>query len=108
MKINLTTAALISHRGNIHRVWFHVKIRKDGPMLTMWVDGVQVFQVKDDQPLTGNRFAIWTWKNGVMIAQVRVSSDQPLTTAPAVFALPKPNPQTPYDSVGTVPPTPAK
>ncbi len=105
---NLTTAALISHRGNIHRVWFHVKIRKDGPMLTMWVDGVQMFQVKDDQPLTGNRFAIWTWKNGVMIAQVRVSSDQPLTTAPAVFALPKPNPQTPYDSVGTVPPTPAK
>ena len=94
---NLSAAAIIRRRGSIHRSWFHVKIRKDGATLTMWADGIQMFQVKDDQPLTGNRFAIWTWKNGVMVAQVRVSSDQPLETSPGVFELPKTNPRTPYD-----------
>jgi hypothetical protein len=94
---NLEAAAIIPRKGNIHRRWFHVKIRKDGAMLTQWIDGIQIFQVKDDQPLTGNRFAIWTWNNGVMVAQVRVSSDKPLETAPAIFELPKINPRTPYD-----------
>jgi hypothetical protein len=97
MAKNVDAAAIIPRHSGIHHVWFHVKIRKDGPTLTMWINGTQVVQAKDETPLTGNRFAIWTWNNGVMVAQVRVSSDKPLETAPAIFELPKINPRTPYD-----------
>jgi hypothetical protein len=94
---NVDAAAIIPRHAGIHHRWFHVKIRKDGGTLTMWIDGTQMFQVKDEQPLTGNRFAIWTWKNGVMVAQVRVSTDKPLQTSSGIFELPKINPRTPYD-----------
>ena len=94
---NPDAAALIPRHAGIHHRWFHVKIRKDGGTLTMWIDGTRVIQAKDEQPLTGRRFAIWTWKNGVMVAQVRVSSDKPLETSPGIFELPKINPRTPYD-----------
>ena len=94
---NLAAAAIIPRNPGVHHRWFHVKIRKDGATLTMWIDGTQICRAKDEQPLTGNRFAIWTWKNGVMVAQVRVSSDKPLETSPCIFDLPKINPKTPYD-----------
>jgi hypothetical protein len=93
---NLAAAAIIPRNPEVHHRWFHIKIRKDGSTLTMWVDGTQICQAKDAQPLTGNRFAIWTWKNGVMVAQVRVSSDKPLETSSGIFDLPKINTKTPY------------
>ncbi|MCK5805757.1 MAG: protein kinase [Lentisphaeria bacterium] len=78
-----------------HRRWFYVKLRKHGDQLSYWVDGVPVGSVRDPSPLTGRHFALWTQDNGMMIAQVRVSSvsDMP---APALATAPESNPGTPY------------
>jgi hypothetical protein len=81
-----------------HRRWFYVKIRKQGGLLSFWVDGVRVAEYRDPAPLTGDRLGLWTWRNGMMVAQVRVSTGPvfgPVTAAtPAAFAVPR----TPYDA----------
>jgi hypothetical protein len=57
----------------VHHRWYHFKIRRQGNAFTMWIDGNPAFSTKVTQPLAGNRFALWTWKNAIMIAQVRLS-----------------------------------
>lgn len=81
-----------------HRRWFHVKIRKHGDTLAFWVDGTKVASVLDPDPLPGDRFGLWTWNNGVMFAQVRVSTDGDLPAAPAAATAEAP--RTPYDGDG--------
>jgi len=87
---------VIPRKSSTHRRWFHVKLRKRGPELTFWVDGALVGSVKDDQPLSGNRFGLWTWKNGIMVAQVRVATDTEMASV-GMAAPPNPRPRTPYD-----------
>ncbi|MBR4221090.1 MAG: hypothetical protein IKR81_08045, partial [Victivallales bacterium] len=88
-------SAIIDKSG-IHHRWYHVKVRKQGGNITVWLDGKQVANVTDPLPLTGNRFALWTWKNGIMVAQLRFSTDN---TAPVdtTVAPCKNTPITPYD-----------
>jgi len=54
-----------------------------------------VRKMRDPSPLTGRHFALWTRDNGMMIAQVRVSSDSD-TPATPLAAPPDANPGTPY------------
>ena len=42
----------------------------------MWVDEELVIDYVDPEPLNGDRAAIWTWDNGIMIARVTVSADK--------------------------------
>lgn len=91
--INENTASIIKD-GNLHHHWFQVKVRRFGQRYTVWVDGKIVTDVLDDYPSTGNRFALWTWDNGVMIAQLRFSTDIPTQMAPPEII--NRSPQTPY------------
>ena len=86
----------IIEKAGIHHRWYHVKVRKQGGNITVWLDGKLAANVKDPLPLTGNRFALWTWKNGIMVAQHRFSTD---SAAPVKeIDLPcKTTPATPYD-----------
>lgn len=90
------TDIVIPRHTSTHRRWFQVKLRKRGPQLTFWVDGELVGAVRDEQPLTGDRFGLWTWNNGMMVAQVRVTGDGDMSSV-GVNALPNPRPKTPYD-----------
>ena len=85
----------IPRKSAIHRRWFHVKLRKRGSQLAFWVDGALVGSVRDEAPLDGRRFGLWTWDNGFMVAQVRVATDGPMRSV-AADAPPNPNPRTPY------------
>lgn len=80
----------------IHERWFQVKVRKHEDLLTFWVDGQFVDSVRDPNPLTGNRFGLWTWRNAITFAQVRVSTDSELLTGPQETGA-RPRPRTPYD-----------
>jgi hypothetical protein len=60
---------------NIHRTWFHVKAQKQDKHLRLWIDDQLVIDCVDDAPLTGDRVALWTWSNGVMLARVTVAAD---------------------------------
>jgi serine/threonine protein kinase len=86
----------IPRHSSTHRRWFHVKIRKHGSTLTYWIDGARVASVEEAQPLSGDRFGIWTWDNGMMVAQLRVSTTTDLPAAPLGQTAPR-APKTPYD-----------
>jgi len=62
--------------GAVHREWFYVKIRKNGSQLTWWVDGALAGNAEAEaEAEAGGRLALWTWKNEMMVARVRASSD---------------------------------
>lgn len=65
--------SLIPNKQNIHRRWFYIKIRKQGSKLQYYIDNQLVLEFNDPQPLTGNRLALWTHHNGIMVAKVRMS-----------------------------------
>jgi hypothetical protein len=78
-----------------HRRWFHVKIRKQGDEIGYWVDGAKVGGIVDPEPLGGRHFGLWTWNNGMMVAQLQVStSGRP---APKAMLGEPRTPKTPYD-----------
>ncbi len=87
---------VIPRQSSTHRRWFHVKLRKRGAQLTSWVDGALVGSVQDEAPLAGDRFGLWTWGNGIMVAQVRVATDGAMESV-GMDAAPNPQPKTPYD-----------
>ncbi|OGV71371.1 MAG: hypothetical protein A3K19_01405 [Lentisphaerae bacterium RIFOXYB12_FULL_65_16] len=90
-------AIIIPRMSSTHRRWFHVRIRREDDVLTWWIDGAKVASVTDPAPLNGDRFALWTWNNGIMVAQVRVSTDIDFTAAATPVEIPN-TPTTPYDS----------
>ena len=59
---------------NIHRRWFHLKVARHGHKLLYWIDDELVLEYDDPDPLPGRQIALWTWNNGIMVAQVRISS----------------------------------
>jgi hypothetical protein len=88
---------VIPRESSTHRRWFYIKLRKNGNRLSYWVDGSLVATYDDPTPLTGDRFGLWTWDNGIMVAQCRVSTDagggEAVPPTGVAVALPK----TPYD-----------
>ena len=66
-------SSVIPNKQDIHRRWFYIKIRKRGSKLQYYVDNRLVLEFDDGKPLEGNRLAIWTHNNGIMVAKVRVS-----------------------------------
>lgn len=86
---------IIPRRSAIHHRWFHIKARKQGGLLSVWVDGVLAASAVDPKPLKGTRFGIWTWHNGMMVAQLRYSTPDGPMVAPGDPVNPKP--KTPYD-----------
>jgi hypothetical protein len=87
---------VIPRKSSTHRRWFHVKLRKRGKQLTFWVDGALVGSVRDENVLPGNRFGLWTWNNGIMVAQVRVATDSEMPSV-GMETPPKSRPNIPYD-----------
>jgi hypothetical protein len=70
------SAIIPNARMNIHRAWFHVKAQKKGGRLRLWIDDQLVIDYADDRPLTGDRVALWTWNNGIMMARVVVTAEK--------------------------------
>ncbi|NOY81919.1 MAG: hypothetical protein GXP31_13060 [Kiritimatiellaeota bacterium] len=87
--------AVIPRSGSTHHRWFYIKFRKAGNRLTVWLDGKKVADREDPRPLTGRHLGLWTWDNGMMVAQVRVSTDSALVPAAVLEKRPG-TPETPY------------
>ncbi|MBI2195393.1 MAG: hypothetical protein HYU36_25715 [Planctomycetes bacterium] len=74
----------------LHRRWFHLKIRKRDGLLILWIDGEKVLEYADPQPLEGPGVALWTYRNGIQVTRVRLSSEsgqemeQPAADLPAI------------------------
>lgn len=61
--------------GNIHRRWFYIKIVKRQGHLRYFIDNKLILEYTDPEPLTGGHIALWTWKNGLMVARVRIAAE---------------------------------
>ena len=55
-----------------HRQWFYVRIEKIGNRISLSVDDKHLLSYEDPDPLTGDRVALWTQNNGIMLARVLV------------------------------------
>jgi hypothetical protein len=65
---------VIPRASGIHRRWFYLKVEKIRNTLNFYVDGTRILSYADPDPLPGNRMAIWTWGNGIMVSRVRISA----------------------------------
>lgn len=91
------TSVVIPRKGSTHRRWFYIKARKQGDTVSYWVENKKIAEVEDDDPLTGDRLALWTYKNGMMVAYVRISAAERLPPQ-SVLAIQDSEPSTPYTS----------
>lgn len=71
-----TETPVIDTRG-LHRRWYVLKASKKGGRLRYFVDGKLVLSYDDPTPLRGERFAVWSYENGIMIPRVRISCPGP-------------------------------
>ncbi len=56
----------------IHGAWYYVKVRRTGNRFDAWFDNVPVFSYTDPSPLAGNRIALWTQHNSIVVARARI------------------------------------
>ncbi len=72
------------------RHWFHLRAEKHGGRIRFFVDGTPAGEYFDPNPLPGGQVALWTWRNGLMVARARVwyERDGGYVPAPALDAAP--------------------
>lgn len=63
-----------SRTGDIHRRWFYLKAVRRGGQLQFYVDNVLLLEYTDPAPLPDGQVALWTWKNGLLIARTRIAA----------------------------------
>jgi len=83
-----TRSSVIPTSG-LHRRWLYFKTQRRGNELSFWVDNAQILRFEDPDPLPGDRAALWTWQNGIMVARVRIAAGEF-----CLPALPQPTPGT--------------
>lgn len=68
-----------------HWRWWWLTARKEGTKLTFQVDGCTALTAVDPEPLEGGHVALWTVRNGIMLARVRIGYESELrATQPVV------------------------
>ncbi|MBI2191711.1 MAG: HEAT repeat domain-containing protein [Planctomycetes bacterium] len=68
-----TAASRIAHE---HRMWIYVKAERRGRLVRLSINNQPVLSFEDPEPLAGDRVALWTWNNGLMVARVRLSAEE--------------------------------
>ena len=68
-----TTKFLFPRNYSQHRRWFYFKAQKRGGRLRFFVDNKLALEANDPRPLSGDRVALWSWNNDIMVARVRIS-----------------------------------
>jgi len=63
-------------RGDFHRRWFHIKLRKTGSLVQLFIDDELIRQYRDPRPIGGGQIALWTVDNGIMVSRVRIYSER--------------------------------
>jgi hypothetical protein len=62
----------------IHQRWYHVRVRRAGNELSYRVNfsgrNIVSLTCTDDQPLTGDRIAIWSHDCNIMVARMRIAA----------------------------------
>jgi hypothetical protein len=66
-----SAALVVPGRGQSHREWYDLALRKYGDDVEFWVEGKKVLSFTDPQSIPGGVPAIWTRDNGIALARAR-------------------------------------
>lgn len=66
---------LIRGGRDVHGAWYHLKLRRRGKRLQFFFDGHKVFDVIDDDPLEDGSFGLWTYRNSIVVARIKVAAE---------------------------------
>ncbi len=66
---------LVATGRDVHGAWYSLRLRRIGGRLTFDFDNERILDVEDPEPLDAGSFGIWTYRNSMMVARVRVTAD---------------------------------
>ena len=72
-----TAAKVVPGRGQSHREWYDLALRKYGNTVEFWVEGEKLLSFEDPEPIDGGVPAIWTRDNGISLARARIHFSAP-------------------------------
>lgn len=66
---------LVAKGRDIHGAWYGMQLRRIGKHLKYIYDNEEVFNVDDEEPLNGGSLGIWTFKNSMMVARIKIAAE---------------------------------
>ncbi|MBP5322077.1 MAG: hypothetical protein J6334_13960 [Kiritimatiellae bacterium] len=93
---------LVAKGRDIHGAWYGMQLRRIGNHLKYIYDNEEVFNVDDPEPLQDGSLGIWTFRNSMMVARIKIAAESikprpfrfhaiPAGQAPAGEPLPPPD-----------------
>ena len=59
----------------VHGAWYYIKFRRAGKMLEYFFDNELVFRTEDDSPIPAGSLGVWTYRNSMMVARVKIGAE---------------------------------
>lgn len=66
---------LISSGRPVHGAWYGMRLRRVGDTISYIFDNQPVLSWRDPSPLDGGALGIWTYRNSIMVARVRIQAE---------------------------------
>ena len=66
---------LVAPGRDVHGAWYSLRLRRIGGRLTFDFDNERIIDVEDPEPLDAGSLGIWTYRNSMMVARVRITAD---------------------------------
>ncbi|MDR2849833.1 MAG: hypothetical protein LBW77_04720, partial [Verrucomicrobiota bacterium] len=66
---------LVASGRDIHGAWYGMQLRRVGKKLQYIYDNEQVFNVEDADPLQDGSLGIWTYRNSMMVARIKIAAE---------------------------------
>lgn len=66
---------LVAAGRDIHGAWYGMQLRRVGTKLQYIYDNEDVFDVEDKDPLQEGSLGIWTYRNSMMVARIKIAAE---------------------------------
>ncbi len=66
---------LVAAGRDVHGAWYGMQLRRVGNRLQYVYDNEPVFDVEDRQPLQDGSLGIWTFRNSMMVARIKIAAE---------------------------------
>ena len=66
---------LVAAGRDIHGAWYGMQLRRVGTRLQYVYDNEPVFDVEDKEPLQDGSLGIWTFRNSMMVARIKIAAE---------------------------------
>ncbi len=66
---------LVAAGRDIHGAWYGMHLRRVGNRLQYIYDNEKVFDVTDSEPLQDGSLGIWTYRNSMMVARIKIAAE---------------------------------